>query len=282
MSSERKKTIADLFAPFKPFTDQLKHIEKKVAQVAIAFQPIIEKLEMHRPEILKFLEGLQHWDEKSKELALELKKDDVFLIPYFASPSAIYELTDKIKAENKSMLEIYDEFFSEEENVIKLLDSWMVNPFFRERRQVFECCLNAHTKKNYILTIPIFYIHIEKYCKHLLGLHAYYSNPGFRRKLEGAYQSDKDDEGISRFISDHYVVEFLTKQIFEHSPEYQKLVDPIYPNRNEVLHGDDLDYFNKKHSSLRCILLLDILSDMKPIVAKDSDLKPTDSVSENP
>lgn len=251
-----KNPFNDIFKSFKPFLE-------KVDEILKPFQPIVKNLEAITPQFVRLAEGLQRWHEKSQELAVALEKDDVFLIPFFGDLETIYKLADRIKTENITMLEIYDEFFSEKENVVKLLDSWMDNPFFKERRTILERCLLAHSEKDFIFTVPIFYIHIEKYCKNLLDIQRNLPAPVWKKKLEEVYKSENEAEDISKFISDGYAVKVLTKQIFEHFPKYQKLADPNYPNRHEVLHGDDLNYFNKKHASLRCILLLDILSDFE-------------------
>lgn len=253
MSSEAKNSPTDIFQSIKPLLESLS----------------------------KFSIGIQHWHEKSQELAIELQKDDVFLIPYFSELSKIYALTHIIKTENKSMLEIYDGFFSQKENVQKILESWMNNPFYKERRQIFERCLYAHVEKDYVFTVPLFYIHIEKYCKNLLGIEGIVPYAEWKKQLQERYKSKMPEEGFAKFISDEYVVDILTNQIFEHYPKYITLTDPKYPNRHDVLHGTDLNYFNKDHASLRCILLLDILSEMEPKKAEIDDTKPVDSVPEN-
>ncbi|HXH75375.1 MAG TPA: hypothetical protein VNJ08_10450 [Bacteriovoracaceae bacterium] len=238
-----------------------KHAMRGFYHFAETVKPIMDKFLVYAPEIKKVIEGLEYWHRKSEELAVELQKDDVFLIPYFSEIPNIPKLVERIKSENKSMLDIYDETFCQEVEVTKLLDTWMDNPFFMERRQIFERCLIAHTNKEFILTIPIFYIHIEKYCKYLLQID---TDKTYKWKAILKKTYSKEEEGISKFMSEAYAVQFLTDQIFEHYPKYKELADPLYPNRHNVLHGSDLDYFNKKYASLRCILLLDILSDMEP------------------
>lgn len=276
----------------KNFTQQNEQLKNHLAEwgkiiapglleLAKVIQPIALKLREVIPPVMRdvaaFAENVRVTMEKVDELSCELEKEKLFLIPYFSSFPDIRENVRRIKEENLTMLEIYDKFFQDKNNLLAVLEHWMENQFFRDRKEILRQCLMAHADGSYALSIPVFYIHIEKYCKQLIGIEKPCPAEVWKKKLREAFPKEKNLDGLARLMSPEIVMDYIINEIFEHFVQYSLRDDSVYPNRHEVQHGDDLNYFEKKHASLRCILLLDMLSEIEPtqiqVIEKSSIVK---------
>lgn len=228
--------------------------QEHLSKIALAFLPEMNAYAEHAK---KLAESVVLWQKKSEQLAKQLEKENIFLIPYF-SISDINSILDEID-KNKTMLEIYDEYFSTEENLMHLYESWMDNKFFKERAPILKQCLIAHFNKQYELSIPVMYIQIEAICKNLIRMEGQTNYKELKNLLIEQYKATVENkDGLLKFLSDDFAVEFITGQVFEHFKAYNCL--SIYPNRHEIIHGTDNTYYLKPHASLRCILLMDMLS----------------------
>lgn len=213
----------------------------------------------------EIFESINLWIEKSEMVAVQIEQEGIFLIPYFSAASNIHSIHEEL-LQNKSMIQIYDEYFSEEGNLIEMSETWNNNAFFRERFEIIQKCIKAHINGDHELSIPILLIHIEKYCKSIVGYDQSTSYSDWKNKFKDQFITpSKPEEGqrkIERILSDWIALEFIITQIFAHYKEYEKIATPQFPNRHNIIHGDDIGYYKARHASLKCFLLLDVLANL--------------------
>lgn len=276
MFEEWKKISQIITPPIFLAQQQLEHISRLIAAPALKAQESLNKIaQTFIPQLPSFAKqalemaiAMEKWQEKSSLLERQLKKENIFLIPFFGALLNLSSLVEEINS-NKTMIEIYDEFFSTEENLMQLYDSWMQNRFFHERSQIIKQCLIGHLNKQYELSIPVMYIQIEAICKKLLNIEGQVKYTELKKNLSEVYAPEPGSDGLIKYLSDEFAVEFITEQVFAHASSYSDL--NIYPNRHEIIHGTDKTYYLKSHASLRCILLLDMLSAFEVKINKDQE-----------
>ncbi len=231
----------------------------------IKIPSVTESIRSGIPLLSKPHKPLEKFFENAKELEKHLKKHDAFLIPFFSDLSNVSILLKEIKYKKKSILQFYDDFFQKKENIDELLESWVLNDFFSERSDIFKECLYAHAEGKHALSVPVFCIQIEACCRRLSEMSKQGKNKNWKKNVNEVYKNKKNNNRRFKHISSDFDFEPILKQIFEQTKKYKILATPDYPNRHAVLHGEDIKYHKMKFASLKCLLILDILSDKKQL-----------------
>ncbi len=125
---------------------------------------------------------------------------------------------------------------------------------FPQREKYFESAFKAHKRKDYISSIPVFLTQIDWVSKKLLGV-KFFSN----KKIMGKFRP----ESVMWLekINPDIVTEMLLSPLKYKSAfgKHTKDDDRKLVTRNEIFHGDDVDYDNETISN-KAISLLHYLS----------------------
>ena len=220
-------------------------------KISSEFQKAISSLKFEKLEIpnpfIKLSKIMGDINTKLIFLSEKLKRDDLFLIPYFDEVFSLGEVVGIFSNPEITAIEMYDKYFQQSENLNGLLSYWCKNNIIKDRRQILESCLNAHCRKEYVLSIPVLLAQIE-------GIHdevfQYSIKKHIKKHKKVKYNIADEILGEKKFYD-------LVENMFRSTTKdnwHQK-----YPNRNIVLHGKDIKYYNKKYYSLYLILVLDYL-----------------------
>jgi hypothetical protein len=235
---------------FQPFAEA-------IAPLVQAAAPLIE---LGADYAGKFEQTLKRHQEIQTEIAKELRKDGLFLSPYFFGLS-LPELYDLFYVEGISSIQIIDKYFSVEQNIEALLKSWETSETHASRLHILGPAMYTHFRKEYVLSVPTFLAQIDGILAEFLGTkkdHRY--GPLLEKKQEKRPEGEWLDKLYWELRGSDLLVDAIADQLFQHSEKYDKLDKKLYPNRHAILHGGDLDYHRIPHGSLRCILVLDWLT----------------------
>lgn len=140
----------------------------------------------------------------------------------------------------------------------QLVRSWDDVPYFAARKKIFEACVRAHTRKEYVLSVPALLPHIEgialEFLQDLGLVKKGTMNTGKweqllatlrppESKAQGIMTDNLGDALLETFYSRYYPGEEYTGTVL---------------NRHAILHGCFLNYSKEAHS-LRSFLVLGTL-----------------------
>lgn len=229
-------------------SEYVKSFQEDQKRFAEFMRSAFESLKRYEPQMkynLKKLYAINH------EVIKKLKKDKVFLIPFFGHHylQDLYELF--LKDRKKGAMQAYHDFFAQESNIKRLIARWSRIPNFCDRIPIFEKALQAHLRKDYELSIPVLIIQIEGLLN-IVCESANYDKNKFTTKLKG----DKIVwfEEYNDIFDDAIEKEVFKSSVKKNSPKL------TYPYRNLILHGHDIEYYKDPLNSTKIILLLDYLT----------------------
>lgn len=161
-----------------------------------------------------------------------------------------------------SLLGAYDILLRREEPFNRLLQNWQASDSLRDRYPILEKALKAHKTDDYALSIPIFLIHIESLFNSINvrkkdGTKHYSKKQIVRNSLASSLQSSSPN--MNYFLRDSFM-SIVVDEILRSDHEVPTNLLRNFPNRHEVLHGKDLNYFKDPLNSTRCLVVLDGLT----------------------
>lgn len=170
------------------------------------------------------------------------------------------EIRELFKDSEKPAIQVYQDFFSVEENTKDLLQEWANDGYFSRRHRILNLAVNAHLRKEYELSIPVFLSQIEGVLRELLSVD---KHSKFEQKLKRLFPesaSEQDNYSLRNLTGADVVIDVICGEIFESTGNLaRKSEKPKYPNRHEILHGVDVQYYQDQFASTRCLLVLDLL-----------------------
>jgi len=169
----------------------------------------------------------------------------------------------EIEEHKQNPWEFFDNEFTCNETVHALLDFWRGTELFQPRITILEKALLAHLEKNYVVSIPMLLIQIDGALVDLLPGSKSIGSRTEKIKNTKASSFQKTTEGEASV--EEIVCEVLIDQLFKKWFPGDGLHKDSFPNRHQILHGCDLEYFNQPYYSLKCILLLDGLLLLKKV-----------------
>lgn len=227
---------------------QADEFNKILHTIAVKYQPVLvefQEFATKANEVLKIM------DQKVTALRNELKREDLFLIPYLDRKFTWIEILKIFSDNSKSPLQIYDELFSSREHIDDILSSWNELEEFWPRLNILKAALYSHQNKKYILSIPILLSQIEGLCISKLGAD---DIKGKLREIKGATDFQHDLLGEEIFFN--AVMEKIFVRFGQDASEWKH----TFPSRQLIMHGKDLNYYKKEFASLRLILVIDYLT----------------------
>ncbi|WP_412471778.1 hypothetical protein [Halobacteriovorax sp. RT-1-4] len=152
----------------------------------------------------------------------------------------------------------------------EMVEKWRSSDFLNQRINALEQALDAHLGEKFLLSTPIFLIHIERYFADIFSDDLNIRNLQKKLKINNYLDRWESTNGLSKSFSEHGFLHYIANDIVGKVPEGE---ERAYPNRNNILHGEDLDYGTKEFST-RCILILDIIAnvdhaDLRELIKED-------------
>jgi hypothetical protein len=200
--------------------------------------------------------GLQRAHIAIEQFKDKLKKDDVFVIPFFYDLS-LQELYGFFSDNKYSAVQLYDQYFQKRENLESLLNSWTKEPLYFPRIDILEACLWAHYEKKFELSIPVFLTQIDGI------LFEIFKSSNHHNALKSL--KFKNEE-VGEIFGQTKVIDLLLTKIFKTLCRSARFDNRNFPNRHLILHGLDLQFYQDPFASLKLVLVIDCL---KTLTDKD-------------
>lgn len=151
-----------------------------------------------------------------------------------------------------SLIGAYNTLLERDETFSRLQQRWEKSEILGGRFAILEKALRAHRSGDHELSIPIFLIHIES----LFGSMKV-RKPVVRNVLAGMLQTP--NLNMNYFLRDSFMT-IVVNEILRSERESQNDFSRNFPNRHEVIHGKNLEYFRDPLNSTRCLIVLDGLT----------------------
>lgn len=206
------------------------------------------------PAFAELAENLKSFEKFNKHLNEAHAKDKLNLPP-FLDEIPLTEFAKLFRDPTKSAISVYDEYFNS--HLEELKASWKRHPLFEERITILSHALDAHKTGMHTLSIPVFLTQFEGILRQLLG---HKGSGDFKSQLSKVVAAEKVNDISDISIITEAIMNEMFKSTIKQEPS-------IYPNRNLILHGVQIDYYKAQYASIRCILALDYLR------LKDFDLQ---------
>lgn len=231
------------------------HHEKLKSEYAIPLENIRKSFIQAASITPQIKEMMEEIESRTKHLTDAHSKDKVFLSPFFHDFSTHTIYTSFVDS-GKTAIEVYHEFFQKIENIDKILQTWAVDEFFKDRIPILKAALHAHQESKYELSIPVLIRELEGILQHLLVA----NHKNMKNKLTSLnLETNADNLSLRSLFSEKYVAEIICDEIFNSNQEVGYLPSDTFPNRHSIQHGTDITYFKQPHYSTRLILLIDSL-----------------------
>ncbi|MDU6339851.1 MAG: hypothetical protein E6583_00805 [Clostridium sp.] len=234
--------------------ETLKTLKKSYEEIQKSLKPVYIELNEVNKRIQAMISSLPKINfnlsnEEQKRLAEKMIKNGW----YFTSnlPIRTYDLN--VLNDNNFNKELI-EYYTEEETALmkKILAA------FPERSKILEKAFKAHIEGEYELSIPAIFAQADGISKELFDVSIF-------SKTQGKPRTKNQD--IIEFNIDNFVdIAYLT-QLSIIGQLNRNMDTPDCFNRHMVMHGLDLDYA-KRENSLRCIVMLYFLTDIKEMFKK--------------
>ena len=154
----------------------------------------------------------------------------------------------------------------------RFVENWRDNKYFAPRMRIIEDALEAHVNGKFTLSIPTLFAQAEGIASEILNSPTFAGRTGkiMTKVVEDKYGDwakavsknilldfIQSNRGFGRINKEHF-----TRKRFLEWLESTGRVEEDSANRHAVLHGVQINYATKENS-LRCFLLLDMLSGME-------------------
>lgn len=240
------------------------------SQIAKNFADIGEKV---RKGIEHIVESIDY--EKLRTFAVNIEyivnglPDELLLLQkklmtrgwYSISEMNLTQLIDVLEMEDEKIEVIMTDFV--EQNQVEFIERAYC--LFDNRKKIIESAYKAHLEGEYELSIPIFLIQADGITKEMFGESLYTKSKGSLRlsteydRLINEFGEDKEHEIVLSPLSQITSINMNTEE-YEEYRKYDKFFSPL--NRHGIIHGMNLNY-STKANSLRCILLIEFLNEVK-------------------
>lgn len=143
---------------------------------------------------------------------------------------------------------------------------------FPSRATVFQDIVEVHRQKKFTLSIPMMLIQADGICFDLLGVSLYSKqngNPKTKKAKDELFNKEILNEGIwsTLYLRPLDIVTSISINTYDRD-QIRKTDSNFGPlNRHEIIHGKNLEYATEQNS-LRCIVLLGYLADLKRVYFK--------------
>lgn len=261
-----------------PILDSYNSASKLVSKTTETFQNLTKSFDFSFIE--KMDELIKEMAKSDAEMAALLKESGWFFSPTMMDLAMvdIQEALIKYKEGDKDAIYnlVRTTFCSNEfENLKNAQKNWSLNDYFSGRENIINQAINAHIRGEYALSIPVLITQIEgiagEFCeknsvevmatdrngkKTLRKITTKNSNGGY--KLQGAINNEFLKGGI---FHPEVLLSLIDSIIFTNTDNLGKDYSTIL-NRHGILHGN-IKMYDSEINSYKCILLLDVLSELK-------------------
>lgn len=246
----------EVLKSIKPLVDIQKQNQLMLQEFAKSAQNILKPLENFRfnlenligPAFLEFTKNLATLPERTRKSLMVLAKHGWYFDPEmpFAGIRELENALEKgdIDAVNQELIEYFSERLSEiEENIKKK---------FPARASILESTFNAHRRKEYALSIPVFLIQADGICFDLINKQLYSKRKNTPVVAEYA-------ETITTDVFRSALLYPLTQPLPVSASANERPAEFNDLNRHQVIHGETTNYDTEIHS-FKAISLLNYVS----------------------
>lgn len=243
-------------AEFERIQPVFTQIEPQILELAkrgaVTAESLKNFLTVNNESFSSLVKSLINAQNQTRTLRQKLHREDLWLSPFFTVLS-FSDLYDLFCNDNRSVLEIYSDYFSNRTNLDTLLDHWKEYPIYQDRLPILSAILHAHFNKTFELSIPVACTQIEGIFKDHFKL------PIGQQIKPQVEKMLKDLGGKKDWIGEESVLNALIEAVFQSTGNFPDDLRGVYPNRHEILHGTDTQYFKNPFFSIRLILILDFM-----------------------
>lgn len=244
-------------------SEQFKPILEIQKQLQGFLHPVLKFQRLHGEKLMQIgkiaVAALQEMDRFHGALVEIHAKEKLFLSPFFMNSKTLPEIRELFSNREKSAIQVYQEFFGSEVSADEILQQWEADAYLGRRIRILRAAMNAHLRKEFELSIPVFLSQIEGLLREILSVE---KHSLFEQKLKKLFPPEAGDTAYSvrELTGADLVIDVICGEIFESTGTLaRKPEKPKYPNRHGILHGVDIQYFEDEFASTRCILVLDLL-----------------------
>lgn len=188
----------------------------------------------------------------------------------------ILELNSRYKIDKA-----FEEFYSKEENYIKVKEELLKNEFLHEWKELLEQCFENFEKGNYIITIPSLFTVIEGFAHKLIyPRYKHYEEPNEKQppSLSRKYTIVRQEvESTSAQLALYASAHVFIRKAFQFERFDAKR--PSLINRNWVLHGRDNPSQWRKIDSIRLINTISTLTALDFLLVAEKETTNTGASS---
>ncbi|MET2850148.1 hypothetical protein ABXV23_25895 [Vibrio owensii] len=245
MAVHTSKIYEQTFEYKKEYVDQLH-------KQALAYQQLM--FDQFQEEIAKAQQYFQAINKENEELPARIRKAVLILAQegwYFSLMmpfNYLWEVEKAIAEKEYGEVDeaLIDYFESELDVILKYLCERHPN-----RAHIITSAMNAHKRKEYVLSIPVLLSQIDGICKERIGHHLFTKRN--KRPKTAIYIDQLDiDSYQSALLAPFAVSTPIVASEYERESDFNLL------NRHMVLHGESLDYGSQKNS-LKALSLLNYI-----------------------
>lgn len=248
-NSELSRAIAEKVKPFIDIASQISLLvndvnKKHALMISSSFEVSVED----DNAFLQFQDNIVQMHTKQN-----------LIIAPFLTDLTLNQIREIMLVSEGNLIHAYQKIFESEENVTKILAIWQKDDFLGRRYRILKAAMDAHLRKEYELSIPVFLNQIEGIlCEIMSSKKNMFCKNSFSKFVSKI--SESDDISVRALKDNDLLTEVLCRQIFESTGNLSRRNQaPQYPPRNEINHGSNITYFEDQFASVRCILILDLL-----------------------
>ena len=203
-----------------------------------------------RPLILGLQRIFKELPPRTKEALILLGKHGWYFDLQMPLPS-LWDLKDLLA--NGNIEEVENILIKHFEDQIDIIEKSIIDKF-TERKKIITAAFNAHRRQEYELSIPVLFAQTDGICKEVVDQYLFMKIRGRRIPQTAFY--------VEQIAANKIMMAFLsplaqTLPVNAAENERDEGFDEL--NRHMVLHGQSLDYGNKKNS-LKAISLINYVS----------------------
>lgn len=264
---------------FEQFIQLQKKIQKglkPLIQAQEKLQKSLEPLTRLHEQIQKNLKPFQRFAEQIAKLTKEAKLEKQILLEtgWWFTPSLlelpagqISSAFHKYKSKQKNAItNLFVSVYQKDscKYLKSVIHNWGKNIYFKPWIGIIKNAFGAHSQKKYSLSVPVLLITAEgiakKYCKNKRIFKRNMRSKG-GKKIKKALEIVKTS---NKSLSLEILFTAIDNQIFKdtHKLKSNPRGYRHFLNRHAIMHGETTEYGTPKNS-LRCFMLLDVLSILK-------------------
>lgn len=213
-----------------------------------------DKLKESLPELIKSLREKQI----AHDIILIIKaqtKEKGHILNSLKTAKGLKLIADGIR-KHGNLIGFYSELLNDEKHVQHLQEHWEKAPALKDRLVFFSAALQAHQKGDYIYSVPLFQIHLNAIFDQITIGQEYATLKTRRASLRKKLANHATTSGLEPEFLKSSALQYLCDEVLENS---RNKTNNTFPNRHEILHGDDLSYYETPNYSIRSILLTDAI-----------------------